>query len=294
MYSRRARRGLSPVIGTVLLVAIVVLLSSVAAYVAFGATEEREPAPEVTLELEPVERPGAYDLELTNGERLNGEQVRLRGAADERALANRDLLAGDSVTVFPTDERLQLVWFGEHDASYVLREFEVESELPEADEGCAWLEGERAAGVSTVVIDFVLECDVVAQVDITLETGGVVIGSIDSRNGNVDIDNGQLTVYGPVAADQSVDIDDANVVGSVSADDDIAVDGAEIWGDVRGPDVDVDTATIHGSVESANQVDLDGVTVTGHVYAPSVSCSDSPTIDGEPCSSYSPKDPSDY
>ncbi|QLH81811.1 type IV pilin N-terminal domain-containing protein [Halosimplex pelagicum] len=294
MRSRRARRGLSPVIGTVLLVAIAVLLASAAAYVAFGATEEREPAPEVTMDLEPGERPAAYELELTNGERLDGEKVALRGAADENALRNRDLLAGDSVAVFPVRERLQLVWFGEHGSSYVLREFEVEPGVPEADRTCPWLEGEKADGASTITIDFVLECDVVAQVDITLETGGVVVGSIDSRNGNVDIDNGDLTVYGPVAADQSVDIDDANVVGSVSADDDIAVDGAEIWGDVRGPDVDVDTATVQGSVRSANQVDLDGVTVTGHVYAPSVSCSDSPTIDGEPCSSYAPKDPSDY
>ncbi|WP_167837341.1 type IV pilin [Halosimplex halophilum] len=289
MRSRRARRGLSPVIGTVLLVAIVVLLASAAAYVAFGATDRNEPAPEVTTELEPVDRPAAYELELTNGERLDGERVELRGAADERALANRDLMAGDSVTVFPTDERLQLVWFGDHGASYVLREFEVEPGVPEADEGCSFVDGK-----TTVDIYAVVHCDVILPGDIDMESGGTVIGRVESGSGGIDIDNGGLTVYGPVAADQSVDIDDSNVTGSVTAGDDIAVDGAEIWGDVRGPDVDLDTATVHGSVRSANQVDLDGVTVTGHVYAPSVSCTDSPTVDGRACSSYTPKDPDDY
>jgi len=285
----RSHRALSPVIGTVLLVAIGVLLATTSAYVVFGLTEEREPAPEVTLELASADPPAGYDLTLTNGEELDGEKVRLRGAADEEALVNRDLLAGDSVTVFPTDEGVELVWFGEHGSSYVLQEFDVDPGVPEADEGCPWLSGRTTAD-----IDFVLHCDVVLSGDIDLESGGTVVGEVVSENNFVDIDNGGLTVYGPVRADQSVDIDDSNVTGSVTAGDDIAIDGAEIWGDVRGPDVDIDTATVHGSVKSANEVDLDGVTVDGDVYAPSLSCTDSPTIDGEPCSSYTPKDPSDY
>jgi hypothetical protein len=225
----------------------------------------------VTMELEPSDRPAAYELELTNGERLDGERVELRGAADEHALDNRDLLAGDSVTVFPTDERLRLVWFGEHGSSYVLREFEVDPELPEADERCPWI-----AGRTDATIDFVLRCDVSIPGDVVVESGGTVIGRIESHSNSVDIDTG-LTVYGPV-----------------TAGDDIAIDGSEVAGDVRGPDVDVDTTVVYGSVKSANQVDLDGATVTGHVYAPGLSCTDSPTIDGEPCSSYTPKDPDSY
>ncbi|ELZ22705.1 hypothetical protein C475_16426 [Halosimplex carlsbadense 2-9-1] len=258
-------------IGTVLLVAIAVLLASVAAYVAFGATEEREPAPEVTLELEPGPVPGAYELSVTNGERLDGERVELRGAADENALRNRDLLAGDSAAVFPVRERLQLVWFGEHDSSYVLREFEVDPEVPSADETCPWL-----AGKTSVSIDFVLYCDVSITDSVDIESGGTVVGRIESQSDSVDIDTG-LTVYGPV-----------------TAGDDVAIDGSEVAGDVRGPDVDIDTTTVYGSVKSANEVDLDGATVTGHVYAPSVSCTDNPTIDGQSCSSYAPKDPDDY
>lgn len=289
--SRQGRRGLSPVIGTVLLVAIAVLLASVAAYVAFGATEEREPAPEVTMELEPEAVPGAYELSVTNGERLDGEKVELRGAADENALRNRDLLAGDSAAVFPVRERLQLVWFGEHGSSYVLREFEVDPEIPAADKGCSFVEGK-----STVDIDSVVHCDVVLPGDIDVESGGTIVGRVESGSGGVDIDNGGLTVYGAVSSDQSVDIDDSNVTGSVTAGDDVAVDGATIWGDVRGPDVDLDTGTVHGSVKSTGTVQLDGVTVEGDVYANSgdLTCSDSSTIAGQPCSSYTPKDPDDY
>lgn len=282
-------------IGTVLLVAIAVLLASVAAYVAFGATEEREPAPEVTTELEPVERPGAYELELTNGERLDGEQVELRGAADENALRNRDLLAGDSVTIFPTDGQLQLVWFGEYESSYVLGEFEVDPELPEPDEGCSWVEDKRTDGSSSSTVGSVVECDVVLPDSIDFDPGGVVIGKVHSRNSYVSIDNGVTAVYGPVEADQSVDVDSSNVTGSVTAGDDITADAARIWGDVRGTDVDLDNTVVHGSVRSTGPVNLDGTTVQGHVYARgTLSCTDSPTINGQSCSSYTPKDPDDY
>ncbi|QPV63399.1 type IV pilin [Halosimplex litoreum] len=277
MDSRAGRRAVSPVIGTVLLVAIAALLASVAAYVAFGATERNEPAPEVVVEIEPVERPGAYDLELTDGERLDGEKVEIRGGADENALRNRDLLAGDSVTVFPVRERLRLVWFGERDTSYVLREFEVEPDLPDIDENCPWVQRETNGGTSSVSIEnTVVDCDVVTDGNIVLEAGGTVVGRVVSEANSVDIDTG-LTVYGPVVAG-----------------DDVAIDGSEVAGDVRGPDVDIDTTTVYGSVESAEQVDLDGVTVTGHVYAPSLSCSDSTTIGGRPCSGYTPRDPDDY
>jgi len=275
--SREAQRAVSPVIGTVLLVAIAVLLASVAAYVAFGATEEREPAPEVTMEIEPVERPGAYELTLSNGERLDGEQVELRGVADERAMANRDLLAGDSVTVFPTAERLRLVWFGEHDASYVLREFEVDPELPVPDEGCPWVEDKRTDGSSSATVRSVIECDVVLPDSVDVESGGTVIGRIESQSNSVDIQTG-LTVYGPV-----------------TAADDIAIDGSEVAGDVRAGDVDLDNTVVYGSVVSTGPVNLDGTTVKGAVYADGgLSCTDGPAIAGQSCSSYTPKDPDDY
>lgn len=287
----RSRRGISPVIGTVLLVAIVVLLATTSAYIVFGLTEEREPAPEVTFEFEPADPPAGYELTLTNGEKLDGEKVRLRGAANEDALAHRDLLAGDSVTVFPTDERVELVWFGENGSSYVLREFGVDPGVPEADKGCPWLSGRTTAD-----IDFVLHCDVVLSGDVNLESGGTVVGKVVSENNFVDIDNGGLTVYGPVRADRSVDIDDSNVTGTVTAGDDVATDGAHIWGDVRGTDVDLGDTVVYGSVKSTGPVSLDGATVHGHVYASSgsLSCIDSPTINGEPCSSYTSKDPDDY
>lgn len=261
-------------IGTVLLVAIVALLATTGAYVVFGLTEEREPGPGVDLELEASNAPAGYELVHENGETLDGEKVELRGVADENALVKRDLLAGDSVTIFPTREQVQLVWLGEHGSSYVFEEFETDPGVPAADDGCSWLSGKTTAD-----IDLVLHCDVTLSGDVDLESGGTVIGRVESQSNSVDIDNGGLTVYGPVVAG-----------------DDIAVDGSRIAGDVRGTDVDLDDSVVHGSVVSTGPVTLDGVTVEGDVYASngSLSCTDSPTISDQSCSSYTPKDPDDY
>lgn len=266
------------------------LLATTGAYVVFGLTEKREPGPGADLVLEESNAPGGYELIHENGDTLDGDKIELRGVADENALETRDLLAGDSVTIFPTEDQVELVWFGEHGSSYVLQEFEADPEIPAADEGCPWLSGKTTADIG-----FVLHCDVILSGDIDLESGGTVVGSVVSENQFVDIDNGGLTVYGPVEAGQSVDIDDSNVAGTVTAGDDVAVDGGTIWGDVRGTDVDLDNTEVYGSVKSTGPVSLDGVTVEGHVYASgSLSCTDSPTINGQDCSSYTPKDPADY
>jgi len=121
-------RGISPVVGTVLLIAIVVLLIGVSAVVFFGVTEERQPAPEAKLTLEPVEGNDSYVLVMQAGETIDGDQVRLRGVADSDALASRDLTAGDTVYLTPTAETIRVVWETDQGkrSTYTLQTFDID------------------------------------------------------------------------------------------------------------------------------------------------------------------------
>lgn len=126
------RRGLSPVIGTVLLLAIVVLLVGVSATLIFGVTDQQSPAPQASLALEPTDVSYQYKLTHTAGEPIDGDQVVVRGIADTGRLSGRELAAGESVRVDPLEETVRVVWFESEPggASYVLREFAVDSPAP--------------------------------------------------------------------------------------------------------------------------------------------------------------------
>ena len=317
---------MSPVVGTVLLVAIVVALSALVAAVAFGTGGPREPAPDVVLELEQTDRPVAHELVVEGGDTLVGEKVEFRGTADEDPLAGR-LRAGESVTVYPVEDTVRVVWFGEYTTTQVLATFDPDPDLPPVDERCNWVESETDPDVE---IDLVVDCNVITAGHADILSSGVVIGEVDT-DGPVDINHG--TVYGFVRSDNDVDLDGALVSGDVTAGndvvitdestvrgavetgpsgsvdadggsqlggpvvagDDVALDSVTVGGDVRGPDVDISDSTVEGSVVGSNGVHLDGVTVTGHVYAPSgsFSCPGS-TINGQDCSSYTPRDPDEF
>lgn len=325
MSPRQSGRAVSPVVGTVLLVAIVVVLAGLAASVALGTGGPREPAPEVVLELEPTDRPVAHELTVESGDPLVGEKIELRGTSDETPVNGR-LKAGETVTVYPLDSTVEVVWFGEYGTTQVLATFDPETDLPAADEGCNWVESNGP----DVDINIVVRCDVITVGDADVLSSGVVIGEVDTDQ-PVDVDHG--TVYGPVSSNNAADFDGAKVTGdveasgdvtvtdestiggslttgssssvtvdggstvsgSVVAGDDVTLTGVTVGGDVNAPDVDITDSTIEGDVVGSTVVQLDGVTVTGHVYAPSgsFSCSDS-TINGQDCGSYTPKDPGEY
>ncbi|PSQ07388.1 type IV pilin [Halobacteriales archaeon QS_5_68_33] len=129
MSPSRSNRAVSPVVGTVLLVAIAVALSALMAAVTFGTGGPREPAPDVVLELEQTDRPVAHELVVEGGDTLVGEKVEFRGTADEDPLAGR-LRAGESVTVYPVEDTVRVVWFGEYGTTQILATFDPDPDLP--------------------------------------------------------------------------------------------------------------------------------------------------------------------
>lgn len=112
-------RAVSSVIGTILLVAIVVIVGSVVTGAALGVTLDiPSPTPQASFEFTPDDETG--DIIVTNvaGETVPGDQLKFSGAALEKTTygsvtewAGKNVRAGDSASVdVRPDETLRLVW----------------------------------------------------------------------------------------------------------------------------------------------------------------------------------------
>ncbi|WP_267894694.1 type IV pilin [Halococcoides cellulosivorans] len=308
-------RALSPVVGDVMLVAVVLVLGAVSAGALFGVAETGDPAPTVTLDLDPIEDRPTTRLRHTHGAVLDGDRLRLRGVADPDAATGRKIAAGDAITVAPVADRIVVVWSGDRDTSHVLSRLAVADPLPVPDRRCGFVDSETNGGVDAITVDgIVVACDVVTDEQVTVQNGGVVIG--DAISDAKAFDGDDATVYGDldVAAvanlqtgtitgdvtSQTADVklDDATVEGAVNAEKVAeATGGTVVGGDVvsQTADAKVIDSTVEGSVTADDTVKLDGATVTGHVYADpaDLDCTDS-TIAGRDCGAYSPRPRSEW
>lgn len=291
------RRAISPVIGVVLMVAIVVVLAAIAATFVFGSTDETDAQPDITMTVLDGDDSSTVVLRHENGDTITGEKTRLVGAADEQAFHGLDLQAGDTVEIVPTKQELKLVWSGEN-TGYVIQTFDVDtSDLPynpdTVDKECDWVEGNVDNNGDLDMSDDNANCNVKDDFDTTYD------------DVNVDLQSGALLV-GDIDTDGDVDLDSSEVVGDISSNaDDITLTAeSSVYGDVvaaSGTNIDIDgdsyvrgDVVVNGGSLSLNNVDIDG-----HVYADSSdfpsSCSGT-TIgpDEESCSEYDPRDPDDY
>ena len=101
-------RGISPVVGTMLLVGIVILLSVAVAALAFGLSEPAETAPTATLEM--TARDCEHELRHTAGDPIDGNRIELVGVEDPDAMAGRTLTAGDRIQLVPTADQVELIY----------------------------------------------------------------------------------------------------------------------------------------------------------------------------------------
>lgn len=318
MSRRGADRGLSPVVGSALMIAIVLVFAAVAGYVFFGMSDTSDPAPQVAWEAESSEELTDWRLVHGGGDRVDGGHLELHGTADPDAAAGTNLSAEDEVSFYPTSAEVDVVWYGDDGESYRLTTIEVEQPLPEPDEGCEWVESESNDGSDEVTVDgLVVNCDVSTTDNVHVENGGAVVGEVVSGTKVLDLDDAAVygnvevfkvanvqngTVTGDVTSeDEEVKLDETTVEGSVNAADKAEVmDDSVVEGNVesRNGTSQISQSTVEGSVTAKDKVDLDDATVEGHVYADSdglvdFDCTDS-TIDGEDCSSYEPRDPDDW
>jgi FlaG/FlaF family flagellin (archaellin) len=278
------------------MVAIVVVLAGITAAFVFSSTEETDPQPDVVMTVVDSEDGTTVALRHESGDTIAGNKTRLVGAADEAAFHGRQLRAGQTVEVVPTEAELTLVWSGEN-TDYVIQEFDVDARsLPynpdDVDRECGWVETNVGANGDLDMSGDAANCNVKDDLE----------ASIDDVN--VDLQSGALLV-GDVDTDGDVDLDGSKVVGDVVSNaDDITITGASsVYGTViarSGTNIDIDgNSYVRGDVVvKGGSLSLNSVDIDGHVYAsdddfPS-SCTDT-TIgpDEESCSEYDPRDPSD-
>lgn len=121
-----ADRAVSPVVGTALFLAIVLVLVAVSSAFVFGLTETQDPAPQAKLALEPIQSSDDYRLVHESGDPIEGRRVVIRGIDDPDTLAGTTLNAGDEIRVTPTSQRVKLIWEEQQQepSSYILSTFE--------------------------------------------------------------------------------------------------------------------------------------------------------------------------
>jgi len=307
-----AHRGISPATGVVLLVAVVTLLVGVSAVMFFQLTEEREPQPDVVLDVEPSEDSPTHRLVHEGGDTLDGNKTRVLGTADEQTLHGKQFTTGTTSRVVPVEEEIRIIYEGEHGTTYRLATLEPSQTAPDPDEGCEWVETETDGGTDPIKIDgIVVNCDVETTEGIEVQNGGTVIG--DSVSGAKDFDGDDATVYGDADVENVLNLQDGTITGSATSDTaDVKLDNATVGGAViaekvvevtGGSRVDGDTesdtkdvkvlsGTVSGSITAAGEVKLDDATVGGDVYVDDADfdCTNS-TIDGQDCGAYTPKAP---
>lgn len=308
----RSRRAVSPVIGVVALVAIVVVLVAVAGIAFLELTTEREPRPEVVLTAESVDAGPTMQLVHEQGPSLDGDALRMQGAATERPFTGERLAAGARGDFVPVESTVRVIYVGEHGTTYTLTTLEPERTAPSPDENCDWVETRTSGGTDPISIDGdVVGCDVETTEGVEVENGGVVIGAVAS--GAKDLDADDATVYGDVDVETVLNVQDGTVTGSAtSRTADVKLqnatvrgsataakvlemtDGSCLTGDAESTakSVTVLSSTVEGSIYGENGVKLQDSSVAGEVYVDSAAfdCTNT-TIAGQNCTEYTPRDP---
>jgi len=267
-------RSISPTIGVVFFVGIVLVLATVSGVLFLGLTDDQPVAPQVRLVLETTDSEVTYDIVHRSGDALDGDRIKIRGINDPDVMADQRLTATESVEVLPTEKTITVVWFSrDRGESDVLQRFEVDGPTILADENCEWVEKEKDSGGDITIDGFVVNCDIITDEKVIVKNGGKVVGRVESNTSQVTIESGS-TVYESVRAKNKVDIDNGTVRGPVTSEDDaVDVDDGTVEGDLTAHD-DVslpENAKIQGSVTSENG-DVyvkDGSEVGGSVTAES-------------------------
>jgi cytoskeletal protein CcmA (bactofilin family) len=227
------------------------------------------------------------------GDTVRDKRIKIRGVANEDALTGK-LKAGETVTVYPTETTVRIVWYGAHDTSYTLATFDTFAESDDAvpfdiDEKCPWVESQTNGGTTDITISgYVVACDVETDGEVDIDSDGVVAGDVDSHSNGVQVDPGQ--VYGSISASSDATLDGAAVGGDIetTGGGSIDVDNSEVSGrlDTNDNPIDVDNTTVQGDVNAGGNADfdiLDGSTVEGNVISGSSSTIDirgGSTVDG--------------
>lgn len=308
-------RAISPVLGSLLLVGLVTIFAAMSAYIFFGLSQEREPQPEVALELQTEEDGMVHVLHHEHGERLDGDKVEILGAGNPDVFSGTQFTATEEQPLVAVEDEIKIIYHGEHGTSYTMATFEAERTVSKTVQGCDWVRSETNGGVDDIKIHgIVVNCDVMTEDNIELQDGGVIIGETVSFNKQLDADDS--TIYGNADVEKVLNLQNGTITGNAASEtEDVKLTEATVEGAISGEkvvelqsgsaaggnvesnssDVKVLSSSVGGSITAGNIVKLQDATVDGHVYVdPSdFDCTDS-VINGQDCAEYTPRDPADW
>lgn len=310
-------RGISPVVGGLVLIGIVILLVSAVFVMVQGFGDGTDPAPQTSIDLEP--NGSGHEIVHRGGETLGSGNGRLvvEGVENPDVLRDRILTSGDTVPVNATEEAVEIYWHsGDDEESYTIATFDAdpvttddESEgdgsesvpSPPADKDCDWVEertgddGEEFEAEAGDNFDSgdVVECDRIDEiVDNEFEVEGniTIIGDVEVSE-DVDLSEG-TTIVGNVTGVEEIELEsDIEIYGDVDLVEDFDLENSSVTGDVYTEgSLELEDSEFDGTIAAEGEVELEGVTADGAVFTGGAfDCSDS-TIDGEPCSEYDERD----
>jgi FlaG/FlaF family flagellin (archaellin) len=284
-YRDMSSRGISPAVGAVLLVAIGVTMATVAAVAILDTSREREPQPSAALDVEVGDDGVTHVLVHGGGETIDGAKMTFRGAVNNSAFAGERISVNDEMRFYPVAENVSVIYTGEHGTNYLLGTFDTEATVPERDVGCEWVQEQTDGGTDSITVDRVVDCDIDTDGQVTVQSGGVVLGAVTSNNNDVTIQDGD--VYQDVTAGGAVTLENGTVTRSISADDGVTV-GADVSATVNGDitaggQTDIANASIDGDIDTTGDISIEDSVVSGSVTADgSLDCENS-TVDGENC-----------
>ncbi len=311
-------RGISPVIGVVLMIAIfVILIAAVGAFVLGFSPTQSPPNTEMAYIEEGAAGVGVQvvmdvgdDVEADNlgfqlddGTNCNGwSGDGTVDTGDETVLAHCDgedeLDEGDTVQVIWSDDT--------GSRSSIIDSYELQGSADLADDDCDALDLEsdpiEVKSGETIACDIGSSSDP-NQASLTVENNGVLIGNVDldedfnhddggeiigdvNLNGDHDLDlKSASSIAGDLKTgpDGSVDIDDGTIGGTVDAGGDFDIDGAgNVGGSVNADgDVTIPDGTVGGAVNSEGAIDIDDGEIGGSLNADGDLDIDGGTVGGD-------------
>lgn len=146
---RRSERGVVPVLGTILLVAIVIVLAAIVSVFALGLGESvSEPAPATVFDIE-EQADGMVMAAHTAGQSIDRANLQIRGGTIEEAPAV--ITAGDRIEILPDSPEVTLVWHGTQNSQTLAQASALDGEVSGTDPA---LLTETAADKTVPVTEF--------------------------------------------------------------------------------------------------------------------------------------------
>lgn len=130
-----SERGVSPVIGVIVMVSVAVIVAGTIGAAALGLGDDlSDPAPQTKFDVE--ETDDGIQITHESGDSINGDEIKLAGAATDSTISEWEgetVESGDTATVNTEEGELEIIWEGSEDSSATLSEAEVPNTEPGAE-----------------------------------------------------------------------------------------------------------------------------------------------------------------